>query len=378
MKIVHIHHHYWPVIGGLENVVKALAEGMAKLGHEVHVITSTHGAQYRPREEVVNGVHVHRVRSTRLGYSDLTHPLEYPIDVLKNADIVHGHSQNSLFTIKMIEKAKKLGAKTAMHFMAVDALNDHPNPIIRLLGPLYGRWAALRAIRNSDTKLVKSLRDKEILKNRYGIDTIYVPDGVNEELLNTPNKVEEFKARYNINDPFVVYIGRLHRLKGIDVLIKAISIATKEEPTLTAVIIGPGDQRPYRELANRLGVGKNVIFTGFVSEEVKIGALDASTALVLPSISNYVEAFSLAITEAWARGKPVVASTVGEIPYRVRHMINGLLVPPRNPKALAEAILQLIRDKKLGERLGAEGKGNVVTWNKVIDELLKLYEEATH
>ena len=137
----------------------------------------------------------------------------------------------------------------------------------------------LRAIRSSDARLVKSLRDKEMLKNRYGIDAIYVPDGVDEELLNIPNKAEEFKAKYNINEPFVVYVGRLHRLKGIDVLIRAISIATKEEP-ITAVIVGPGDQRPYRELASRLGVGRNVVFTGFVSEEVKISALDASLSLI--------------------------------------------------------------------------------------------------
>jgi glycosyltransferase involved in cell wall biosynthesis len=372
MRIVHIHHHYWPVVGGIENVVKALAEGMVKLGHEVHVVASRYGAEGRPREEVVNGVHVHRVGSVRLGYPDLTYPLEYPIDLLKSADIVHGHSQNSLFTVKMIEKAKELGVKTVTHFMAVDALSDHPNSLVRLLGPLYGRWTVLRAIRGSDVRLVKSLRDREMLKSRYGIDAVYVPDGVDEGLLNMPNKAEEFKARYSINEPFMVYVGRLHRLKGIDVLIRAISIATKEEP-ITAVIIGPGDQRPYRELANRLGVGRNVVFTGFVSEEVKISALDASTALVLPSISNYVEAFSLAITEAWARGKPVVASTVGEVPYRVRHMVNGLLVPPRNPNALADAILQLIRDRKLGERLGAEGRERVTTWGKVIDELLKLY-----
>jgi len=373
MRIVHIHHHYWPVIGGLENVVKALAEGMAKLGHEVHVITSAYGAQDRPREEEMNGVHIHRVKSIRLGYPDLTYPLEYPIDVLRKADVMHGHSQNSLFTVKIIEKAKELGVKTVMHFMAVDALNDHPNSLVRLLGPLYGRWTVLRAIRSSDVRLVKSLRDEEMLKSRYGIDAVYVPDGVDEGLLNTPNMAGEFKARYGINEPFVVYVGRLHRLKGIDVLIKAISIATKEEPTLTAVIVGPRDQRPYRELAIRLGVGRNVVFTGFVSEEVKISALDASTALVLPSISNYVEVFSLAITEAWARGKPVVTSAVGEVPYRVRHMVNGLLVPPRNPKALANAILQLVRDRRLSERLGAEGRGRVTTWGKVIDELLKLY-----
>jgi len=373
MRIVHVHHHYWPVIGGLENVVKALAEGIAKVGHEVHVVASTYGAEGRPREEAVNGVHVHRVRSVRLGYPDLTYPLEYPIDLLKSADVVHGHSQNSLFTVKMIEKAKELGARTAMHFMAVDALGDHPNPLVRSLGPPYGRQAALRAIRNSDIKLVKSLRDKEILKSRYGIDTIYVPDGIDEGLLNMPNKAKEFRAKYNINDPFVVYIGRLHRLKGIDVLIKAISIATKEEPTLTAVIIGPGDQRPYRELANRLGINKNVIFTGFVSEEVKIGALDASTALVLPSISNYVEAFSLAITEAWARGKPVVASAVGEVPYRLRHMVNGLLVPPRNPRALAEAIALLTNNKELSRKLGTEGRKSIYTWDEIVNKLIKIY-----
>jgi hypothetical protein len=62
-------------------VVKALAEGMAKLGHEVHVITSTYSAEGRPREEAVNGVHVHRIRSVRIGYPDLTYPLEYSIDL---------------------------------------------------------------------------------------------------------------------------------------------------------------------------------------------------------------------------------------------------------------------------------------------------------
>jgi len=161
MRIVHVIHHYWPFIGGIENVVKALAEGMVKLGHEVHVVASRYGAEGRPREEVVNGVHVHRVRSVRLGYPDLTYPLEYPINLLKSADVVHGHSQNSLFTVKMIEKAKELGVKTVMHFMAVDALSDHPNALVRLLGPLYGRWTVLRAIRSSDVRLVKSLRDKE-------------------------------------------------------------------------------------------------------------------------------------------------------------------------------------------------------------------------
>ncbi|MGB9622245.1 MAG: glycosyltransferase family 4 protein [Candidatus Bathyarchaeia archaeon] len=374
MNIVHICCHYWPVVGGLESVVKALAEGMAKLGHEVHVITSTYGVANRPKEEFINGVYIHRIKSIRVNYPDLTYPTEIPKSVLRNADVVHGHSQNSLFTVRIVEEAKKLGAKTVMHFMAVDAFRDSPDRLVRLLAPYYGIWTVRKAIKVSDVKLVKSFRDMRVLERRYGVKVEYVPDGVDEELLRKPNMAEEFRRKYSIWDPFVVYMGRLHRLKGIDVLIKALAIAMREEPRLKALIVGPCDQRPYRELANRLGIVDKVLFTGFVDENTKIGAIDASIGLVLPSISNYVEVFSLAITEAWTRGKPVIASAVGEIPYRVKNMVNGLLVPPRDPKALAQAILLLAHDKKLGQRLGEEGRSNVTTWNQVIDKLLKVYE----
>ncbi|MCC6003677.1 MAG: glycosyltransferase family 4 protein [Thermofilum sp.] len=373
MKIVYVHHHYWPVVGGLENVVKALAEGMAKLGHEVHVITSTHGAQGRPRKEKVNGVHIHRVRSIRLGYPDLTRPLEYPTDVLKNADVVHGHSQNSLFTAKTAEKAKELGATTVIHFIAVNALNDHPTPWVRFLGPFYASYMVRKAIELADLRLVKSFRDLEILRSRYGVEAHYIPDGVGEEIVNAPNMAQEFREKYGIQEPFVVYVGRLHKLKGVDVLIKAVSIAVKEYPKLKAVIIGPGDQKPYRELAQRLGVKDNVVFLGYVDEKTKIGALDASIALVLPSICNYVEVFSIVISEAWARNKPAIASAVGEIPYRVTHMVNGLLVTPRNPKALAEAISLLANDKELSRKLGSEGRKNVSTWDEIVSKLIKIY-----
>ena len=151
-----------------------------------------------------------------------------------------------------------------------------------------------------------------------------MPDGVTEELLKMPNMLANLELNMRVQEPFVVYVSRLHRLKGVDVLIKAMNIVAREEVEL----------RPYREPARRLGVEKNIIFTGFVDEETKIGALDASTALVLLSICNYAEVFSLAITEAWARGKPVIASAVGEIPYRVKHMVNGLLVPPRDSREL--------------------------------------------
>jgi glycosyltransferase involved in cell wall biosynthesis len=375
MKVVHVITHYHPIIGGLERAVQSLAEELAKMSHEVHVITSRFGAENRPKEEVINGVYVHRVKALRLRFADLTYPLEYAEKVIRDADIVHGHSQNSLFTVKIIEKAKSLGVKTATYFMAVDALYDHPNPLVRLLGSFYASYMLRQAIALSDTRLVKSFRDLEILRNRYEVEAIYVPDGISEEIVNAPNMAEEFRERYRIREPFIVYIGRLHRLKGIDVLIKAMSIAVKEYPRLRAVIIGPEDQRPYRELAQRLGIEDNVVFLGYVDEKTKIGALDASIALVLPSVCNYVEVFSIVISEAWARNKSVIASAVGEIPYRVKHMINGILVPPKNPQKLAEAIITLLNDKNLRTKLGIEGRESISTWSEIAIKFASIYKQ---
>jgi glycosyltransferase involved in cell wall biosynthesis len=372
MRIVHVHHHYWPVIGGLENVVKALAEGMAGLRHEVHVITSTHGAENRPRDEIINDVHIHRIKSIRFGYPDLTYPIEIPRSVLRNADVVHGHSQNSLFTVRIVEEAKRLGAKTVMHFMAVDALRDHPNALISLLGPIYSDSMVKRALSVADIYLARSLRDKELIESRFSVSVEYVPDGVSKWFVEHVYAGDLFRHRYGIDGDYVLYIGRLRPLKGVDVLIRAMSIFLNKID-LKLVIVGPGDKRPFMELAYRLGIEKHVFFLGFISEEDKIGAIDGSICVVLPSISSYVEVYPMIISEAWARSKPVIASSIGGVPYRVKHMVNGLLVPPKDPKALAEAIITLAQDRGLGRRLGIEGRKSIFTWDEIVNKLLSIY-----
>jgi len=74
-----------------------------------------------------------------------------------------------------------------------------------------------------------------------------------KRIVNAPNMAEEFRERYGIRESFVVYIGRLHRLKGVDILIKAMSIAVKEYPRLRAVIIGPGDQKTLQRTCTEIG-----------------------------------------------------------------------------------------------------------------------------
>jgi len=375
MLIVHVSTYYYPSLGGLERAVQKLAEAQARLGHEVHVVTSTYGAGGRPREERIGDIYVHRVRALKLHYPDLTMPLEIPRDILMRADIIHIHSQNSYFNVRLAEEAKRIGIPVAVHFMAVDALYDHPNPAVRMLSPLYAKYVLKKALRLADLRLVRSLRDSEILRKHYGVEDVYfLPDGIDKEFVEKRNMEKEFREKFGIHEDIVLFIGRLHKLKGLDMLIKASSIVVHNHRDARFVVVGPGDPAPYMELAKRLGVENRFSFLGFVDEDAKIGALDASVCLVLPSVSDYVEVYPMVISEAWARRKPVVASSVGGIPYRVKHMENGILVPSRNPEKLAEALLMLLEDKELAKRLGEKGFYEVKTWGQIAEESIKLYE----
>ena len=97
MRIAHIIHTYYPRIGGIEKAVQYLAEEQARAGHKVTVITSNVGVASSPKEDMINGVEVIRLSSMRFLYNDVTVPLEAPI--IKDVDIVHAHSQNSLFSV---------------------------------------------------------------------------------------------------------------------------------------------------------------------------------------------------------------------------------------------------------------------------------------
>jgi len=378
MRVAHIVPLYFPNVGGLERAVQRLAEEQARLGHEVHIITSVYGARGRPREEVINGVHVYRIKALKPYYPDLMLPREIPDDLSRMADIIHVHSQNSYFNIKIAEKARRATSHIAIHFMAVDALYDHPNAVVRFLGPYYAKYMLRKALSLAELKLVRSLRDLEILRSRYGVQDVYfLPDGIDKEFIVKEYMEELFRNKYGmVLDDIVLYIGRIHKLKGLEVLIKAVPIVVKGHRNVKFVIIGPGDVSPYKALAEKLNIENHIAFLGFVDENTKIGALDASICLVLPSISNYVEVYPMVISEAWARKRPVVATNIGGIPYRIKHMENGLLVPPNDTEKLAHAILTLLRDKELARKLGEKGYHEIKTWDEIAKMSIKLYQNV--
>jgi len=226
----------------------------------------------------------------------------------------------------------------------------------------------------ADLPLVKSIRDLEVLREKYDVEAEYLPDAVPEYYF-TAEKVDpsEFREKFGIKqEKFFLFIGRMHRLKGPHILVEALKYISED---IAAVFIGPdgGYLKKTLELGEKLGVRDRVYMLGYVDEKTKIQALDSAIALVLPSIADYVEVYPMAISEAWARERPVIASRIGGIPYRIKHGVNGILVDPSDPKALAEAMLKVARDEELADKMGRNGRKDVFSWREIAARSIQLY-----
>ncbi|MEM2293637.1 MAG: glycosyltransferase family 4 protein [Nitrososphaerota archaeon] len=369
MKIVHTYHSYYPVLGGLEKVVQKLAEEQAKLGHEVHVITSYSSAKDSPAEEELNNVYVHRVKALKLYYPDLTIPRGLNESLLRGADVVHAHSQNSLFNIIIVKRAKSLGAKIVIYFLGADYLRKHFNPIIRLLGYQYQRAITKRSIDLVDLAIVTNDYEKSVLRERYDLESVVLPHGVSEQYLKTPNMENYFRSKYRVEGRIIAYIGRIHPTKGLDLLIKAFAEVAKKESDVTLIIAGKGDARYLKKcmkLVKALSLENKVKYLGYIPEKDKIGLIDSSEFIVLPS-KHTGESYPLIIDEVKARGKPLIVTNCGALPHRIVNMVEGIVVDT-NARSLAGGINYMLSNVHLFQVLSRP-----YTWREVCDKLLIIY-----
>ena len=209
------------------------------------------------------------------------------------------------------------------------------------------------------TALTDRERDEHLEQGVASIEKyVIIHSGVMlQQIMNTNIDVETGKKEFDIpqNSNVIGVVGRLVPIKGHKYLVSAAKRIIKEFGNTVFVFVGDGylEARLQRQ-AESLGVRKNIIFAGWRSDVIKI--LGLFDVLVLPSLN---EGMGKVLIEGMALGKPIVASSVGGIIDLVKNGDNGILVPPRDSDALAEAILKLIRNKNLTQELGKNGKSKV-------------------
>jgi glycosyltransferase involved in cell wall biosynthesis len=169
-------------------------------------------------------------------------------------------------------------------------------------------------------------------------------------------------------------VANLIYYKGHDFFLQASQEIKRKYPEVKILLIGEGPLRPGLEnLTRRLGLEEDVLFLGSRQDIPQLLAL--MDVAVLPSLE---EGFPNAVLEAMAAAKPVVATRVGGVPEAVVHGETGLLVPPRDPEALADAILELLGDPQRAREMGRTGRARVVKefgLDRMIREMARLYED---
>ncbi|GAB4581817.1 MAG: glycosyltransferase family 4 protein [Anaerolineales bacterium] len=182
--------------------------------------------------------------------------------------------------------------------------------------------------------------------------------------------------------PTLLTLSRLVPRKGIDTVLHTLPTLRKTFPTLNYLIGGKGPDRERLEtLANDLGVAQAVKFLGFIPDEEVPALYRKATIFVMPSREDLqassVEGFGIVFLEASACGLPVVASNSGGIAEAVREGETGLLVPPDDPSALAQALYHLLTDPGRCRRMGQAGRAWVereMNWDRAGREMLEVLQ----
>ncbi len=240
----------------------------------------------------------------------------------------------------------------------------------------------IRFIVNNSTKIsVANEYEKEIFAKIQPTSKIeVVRNGINLAMIKT--KTNNFKKKHGIPLPFVLFIGRFSKIKGIDILLHAIKIL-KDEPDLkniSFVIMGVdfGFQNQMIQMIDDFGIKEKIHVITNPSRDDVIAAYGESEFLVLPS---RWELSPLTPLEGFAFKKTVISSDIHGIPYTLNKDENCILVEVENYKELANSIIELIVNKEKRTRLGISGYNIVnseLNSRTMVKKTLKIYETIVH
>jgi len=205
------------------------------------------------------------------------------------------------------------------------------------------------------------------------IDVIYNGVQLSDQTADAP-KIKATRKQFGISHkPVILFVGRANDFrKGLDVLIQAYEVITKK---MDAQLIVAGKKDVDFNRPALRSVLDEIIFTGYVNEAILQVLYALCDVYVCPS---RLEGFGLTILEAYAAGKPVVATNVGAIPELLEHGKNGALVEPEDPDAMAGEIILFLQNPSLCATIGQANKEfvrNTFSWKKSARQLEKIYEQ---
>jgi len=359
-------------IGGGENYILTLAKHMPKLGYDL-ICTCFPGGEF---EKVLkeSGIESFPLNLSRKGNLSMAWAMA---GFCRNnkIDIVHAHGATGALAARIASLIPGGIRPITTYHIAITNITDIPF------------WKKkIFALFDRSTSVV----DKKILSVSHAVKEIMIREAFfardRISVLYSGIDVSRFKDRQRgkvrkelcLPDQVTVMgiVARLSEEKGISYLLEAIPHVLKRYSNLHLLIAGDGPIKDkLKNLSVRMGLEQNVIFLGYRNDIPEF--MTDFDLLVMPSLT---EGFPLTLLEGMAAGLPIVATRVGGIPEIITDGIEGILIPPREPDALAKAIIRVLRDKESGKTMGLAARKKVeqeFSVEKMVAETEKVYQSLT-
>jgi phosphatidylinositol alpha-mannosyltransferase len=334
MKVVQITQSYHPRPGGVTEHVDHVTRELSRRGHQTTVITADFGHGCAEQPDVI-----------RVGRNVL-----FPINGAWVNMTVGWNLQRELARV--------------LDSLRPDVIHTHC-PLAPTL-PLMTLLAA-----PASSLVVGTFHS--LAQSYFPGDYVIVPNGVDCERFSPRHQpLEDFE-----DDAFnILFVGRMDKRKGLKYLFRAVALAAKRTSRRLRLIV-VGDDGPRRHLLPRIDDGVEVVFTGVVDRDLVPRYYATGDMFCSPAIDR--ESFGIVLLEAMASGLPVVATAIRGYLTILRPEQNALVVPPKDPKALCDAIVRMAEDEPLRWRLRKAGLSfaQPYRWERVVGQLEEVYRGQT-
>ncbi len=367
MKVGIVSDCYHPHPSGITEYIFHTSVELRRLGHEVKIVTARYpGGRTAFDDNVIRlgrvvFIPLHGTRVTLTAGVDVPHKLKETLNGAR-FDILHIYGPLApvlpLLSLILSNTVNIGNFHTQFHRAVAYSM---VRPVLqRWFSKLQGKIAVSRAARDSFARYFPG-------------DYRLIPAGVDVKRFNP--EVPKI-SRLSVGGPTILFVGRLDPRKGLEHLVKAFPLVLRDHPSARLIVVGGGSPADHFLESLDPRVAKQVSFEGAVPPELLPSYYASCDVYCSPATGK--ESFGIVLLEAMASGKPVVASDIDGYREVVEHGVEGMLVPPEDPRALASAISKLLNNAELRATLSQNGlrKSKQYSWETVTRTIEDYYYEV--
>ena len=365
---------YW--CGGSGSAAYYLATHMALRGHEISIFTTSIDSNASTEQYENIDIYRHstnfRIKNASMSFSMFLNATKCKVDIL------HAHLTNSVneFIIPRYTKRKNIPLIVTYHG---DPEKNMGGFIYKTGVCFYTKYILEKVLSRADRIISPSeyYIDESRFLGKYRDKIVVIPNGINIKDFDILYPKEECRKKLGLpfDENIILFVGTLSLFKGPDVLLKAMPKVIKNIPNAKLVFVGSGPMREGLEIQSRkLGVERHVKFAGFVEEVLKPLYYKAADVFCLPSTMKS-EVFPIVLLEASASGLPMVISDLETLKCIIEDGYNGIVTKRGDENNLAGAIIYLLENEDVREKMGKNGRNKVedYSWERIAEETEKVY-----